>query len=205
MSGIAEFYKSIDKETEAAFIDQGSRFLAYAFPVKNEVEIKKALNILRQKYPDATHHCYAWQLNINGTNNRANDDGEPSGSAGRPILNQILAAGFTNILVVVVRYFGGKKLGIPGLIAAYGYAARLCLMNCRAVEGQLLDYYILEVNTEQNYMAFNLARKLVISIMEPLNTENSKFCLAIPRSKKALLEEACNNLANFVLTFDKTE
>lgn len=112
-------YKSIAEPSRGLFRDNGSRFLAFAWPVESEEEVKQIVASLRKEYHDARHHCYAYRLGKDGQFWRANDDGEPSGSAGRPILGQIDSAGLSDVLVVVVRYFGGIKLGIPGLIRAY--------------------------------------------------------------------------------------
>lgn len=101
------------------FRDRGSKFLAYSYPVTNVQNIKERLQALKKEHPKAVHHCYAWRLGIDGTQYRAVDDGEPAGSAGKPILGQIDSLGLTNVLVVVVRYFGGTLLGVPGLINAY--------------------------------------------------------------------------------------
>lgn len=112
-------YKSIARASEGLFKDNGSRFIALAYPVESEDEVKSIVSGLKKKYHDARHHCFAYRLGLDGARFRANDDGEPSGSAGRPILGQIDSAGLSDVLVVVVRYFGGIKLGIPGLIRAY--------------------------------------------------------------------------------------
>ena len=109
-------YLSIDSASEGLFKDNGSRFIALAYPVETESEIKDIVASLKKEYHDARHHCYAYRLGYKGDVFRANDDGEPSSSAGRPILGQIDANGLSDILIVVVRYFGGIKLGIPGLI-----------------------------------------------------------------------------------------
>ncbi len=127
-------YKTIEGGAEAVFKDKSSKFLAYAWPVEDEGRVKEYLDALRKKYYDATHHCYAWRMGPHGEHFRTNDDGEPSGTAGKPILGQILSCGLTNILIVVVRYFGGTKLGVPGLINAYRESAREVLENCRIVE-----------------------------------------------------------------------
>jgi Uncharacterized conserved protein len=116
---IRDTYKSIPGSAEGLFKDNGSRFISFAFPVETEDEVKEILGRLRKEYHDARHHCYAYRLGYLGDRFRANDDGEPSGSAGRPILGQIDSRGLSDVLVVVVRYFGGIKLGIPGLIRAY--------------------------------------------------------------------------------------
>jgi len=112
-------FKTITAPATAEFRDRGSKFIACAYPVCSADEIKSRLNNLKKEHPKAVHHCYAFRLGTDGTRFRANDDGEPSGSAGRPILGQIDSAGLTDILVVVVRYFGGTLLGVPGLINAY--------------------------------------------------------------------------------------
>jgi len=127
-------YLTIARPAEAASRERSSKFLAFAYPVENEEQIRTALDALRKRFYDATHHCYAWRLGPTGEPYRSNDDGEPSGTAGRPILGQMLSAGVTNCLIVVVRYFGGTKLGVPGLIAAYKEAAQEVLAASRIVE-----------------------------------------------------------------------
>uniref|UniRef100_UPI0039A5C3DD IMPACT family protein n=1 Tax=Ornithobacterium rhinotracheale TaxID=28251 RepID=UPI0039A5C3DD len=107
--------------------EKGSKFLGYAYPVQDEEEVKQILGELRQKYPDATHHCYAYRLGFEGEVYRANDDGEPNGTAGLPIYNQLLSRELTYCLVVSIRYFGGIKLGVSGLIKAYKESAELTL------------------------------------------------------------------------------
>ena len=116
---IKDEYKSIAARSEGLFKDNGSRFIAFAFPVETVEDVKDIVDRLKKEYHDARHHCYAYRLGYRGDVFRANDDGEPSGSAGRPILGQIDSLGLSDVLVVVVRYFGGIKLGIPGLIRAY--------------------------------------------------------------------------------------
>lgn len=116
---IRDTYKSIPGTAEGLFKDNGSRFISFAFPVETEEEVKEIVGRLKKEFHDARHHCYAYRLGYLGDRFRANDDGEPSGSAGRPILGQIDSRGLSDVLVVVVRYFGGIKLGIPGLIRAY--------------------------------------------------------------------------------------
>ncbi len=120
-------YYTIQTPTEGLYKDKGSKFIAYAFPVENEAEIKERLDELRKKHYDARHHCYGWILGIDAENFRANDDGEPNHSAGDPILNQIRSHELSDVLVIVVRYFGGTKLGVSGLIQAYKEATREAL------------------------------------------------------------------------------
>jgi uncharacterized YigZ family protein len=132
-------YLTLAAPAEAYNRERSSKFLSYAYPVENEEQIREALDALRKRYFDATHHCYAWRLGPQGEQFRANDDGEPSGTAGRPILGQMLSAGVTNCLVVVVRYFGGTKLGVPGLIAAYKEATQEVLSVAEIVERTVDD------------------------------------------------------------------
>lgn len=134
-------YRTLNGPSDAQYRDRGSKFIARAFPVRDEDEIREALDLLRKEYHDARHHCYAWILGASGEASRANDDGEPSGSAGLPILNQIRSAGLTNVLIVVVRYFGGTKLGIPGLIKAYKESSREALEKATIEEQVVRELY----------------------------------------------------------------
>lgn len=127
-------YLTIAAPAEAASRERSSKFLAYAYPVQREEQVRELLDSLRKRYYDATHHCYAWRLGPDGANFRANDDGEPSGTAGRPILGQLLSNNLTDCLVVVVRYFGGTKLGVPGLIAAYRESAAAAIAAAQIVQ-----------------------------------------------------------------------
>ena len=136
-------YKSIAAPAEGLFKDNGSRFIARAYPVESEAEIKEIVASLKKEYHDARHHCYAWRLGLDGAAWRANDDGEPSGSAGRPILGQIDSVGLSDILVVVIRYFGGIKLGIPGLIRAYKTSTADALASARVIEKVAGKWYTL--------------------------------------------------------------
>ncbi|UOO77015.1 IMPACT family protein [Neisseria sp. Dent CA1/247] len=127
-------YQTIAAPAEAEFKDKGSRFIAFAYPVRTTEEIKAHVDALREAHHKARHWCYAYRLGTDGNQFRANDDGEPSGSAGRPILGQIDSAGLTDVLIVVVRYFGGTLLGVPGLIHAYKTAAAEALQVAEVVE-----------------------------------------------------------------------
>jgi uncharacterized YigZ family protein len=127
-------YLTVEGNAEAIFKEKSSKFLCYAFHVESEEEITAHLERLRKQYYDATHHCYAWRLGPFGERFRANDDGEPSSTAGKPILGQLLSREITNCLIVVVRYFGGTKLGVPGLIAAYKESAAAVLDVATIVE-----------------------------------------------------------------------
>lgn len=127
-------YLTIAQPGEAVYKERSSKFLAFAYPVSDEGQIREILDGLRKQYYDATHHCYAWRLGANGEQFRSNDDGEPSGTAGRPILGQMLSRGITQCLIVVVRYFGGTKLGVSGLIQAYRESAQAAIESCTVIE-----------------------------------------------------------------------
>ena len=154
---IRDTYKSISAPSEGLFKDNGSRFIALAYPVETEEEVKAIVDGLKKKYHDARHHCYAYRLGLEGDRFRANDDGEPSSSAGRPILGQIDSAGLSDILVVVVRYFGGIKLGIPGLIRAYKTSTADALAQAEVVEKVAGENWRIEFD----YLAMNAVMKVV--------------------------------------------
>lgn len=124
---VKDEYLTLEAECYGELREKASKFLCWAFPVRDETGIKEQLAQLRELHPKATHHCYAWRLGLEGTRFRANDDGEPAGTAGRPILGQIDSKGLTQVLVAVVRYYGGTKLGASGLIQAYKAAAHAAL------------------------------------------------------------------------------
>lgn len=130
-------YLTIEQSVNSLYKEKGSKFYGFAYPVKNEDDIRSHLDALREIHPKATHHCYAWRLGLDRNHYRANDDGEPAGTAGKPILGQIDSLKITNCLVVSVRYFGGTKLGVSGLISAYKGSARETLELATIREYQL--------------------------------------------------------------------
>lgn len=134
-------YRTLDAPAEGFFKDRGSKFYAFAYPIRSEDDTKPLLAALREQHPKAVHHCYAYRLGLDRNHYRANDDGEPSGSAGRPILNTLYSRDLTNILVVVVRYFGGTLLGVPGLIHAYKTVTELALDEAVVLTKYVCDEY----------------------------------------------------------------
>ena len=153
---IRDSYKSIAAESRGLFKDNGSRFIAHAYPVETEEEVKEIVAALKKEYYDARHHVYAYRLGYLGDKFRANDDGEPSGSSGRPVLGQIDSNELSDILVVVVRYFGGIKLGIPGLIRAYKTATADAIANAEIVEKIACKRY----KVHFGYMGMNSVMKV---------------------------------------------
>ena len=127
-------YTTVENASTAEYKDKGSKFIAYAFPLSKQDEVKERVATLRNEHPKACHFCYAWRLGTDKQLYRANDDGEPSGSAGRPILGQIDSAGLTDVVIIVVRYYGGTNLGVPGLIKAYKTSAADALCNAIRIE-----------------------------------------------------------------------
>lgn len=154
---IQDSYKSIAGVSEGLFKDNGSRFIAKAYPIETEEEVRAIVSALKKEYHDARHHCYAYRLGYLGDRFRANDDGEPSGSAGRPILGQIDSAGLSDILVVVVRYFGGIKLGIPGLIRAYKTSTADALASAEIVEKVAGKFFRIRFG----YLSMNAVMKIL--------------------------------------------
>ena len=144
MTPVKDTYMSIASPSRGLYKDLGSRFIAFAMPVETEEEVKEKVDSLKKEYHDARHHCYAYRLGLDGSRFRMNDNGEPSSTAGRPILSQIDSAGLSDVLIVVVRYFGGIKLGVPGLIKAYKSAAQDALSQAVKVEKTAAVSYHIE-------------------------------------------------------------
>ncbi len=157
MTLFSDTYKTIDSEAKGLYRAKGSRFIAHAIPVSSQEDIKTKLEELRKEYHDARHHCYAWVLSPDRQTWRVNDDGEPSGTAGKPILGQINSRELTNILVVVIRYFGGTLLGVSGLINAYRTAAADALENATVSERHLTEYWLIRFP----YLAMNDVMKVL--------------------------------------------
>ncbi|CAD5266936.1 MULTISPECIES: YigZ family protein [unclassified Imperialibacter] len=157
-------FQSIKATSEGFYKEKGSKFLAFAFPVRTEDDIKHRLDELRKQYYDARHHCYAYILGNKSDKYRANDDGEPNHSAGDPILGQIRSKDLTNTLVVVVRYFGGTKLGVSGLIAAYKTAAKEALDAAEVIETTIKDEVLIDFTYEQTSDVMRLAKEFGLEI-----------------------------------------
>ena len=143
------FYHTIAQASIAEFKDRGSKFIAFAFAIEATDDFKMQLQLLKKEHPKAVHHCFAYRIGTDGNNFRSSDDGEPSGTAGKPILGQIDSKGVTNVGVVVVRYWGGTMLGVPGLINAYKTAAALSLQITPVVEKQIEENYSIEFDYTQ--------------------------------------------------------
>ncbi len=182
---MTDSYHTISGPSTGEFRDRGSKFLAYAFPVNTETDWQQCLEQVKKEHPKARHYCYAYRLGMDANNFRANDDGEPSGTAGRPILGQIDSFGVTNVLVIVVRYFGGTLLGTSGLINAYKLSAQDALQQARVVEKILED--IVRVRFDYALMGevMNAVKKMELSIVHQHFEETAYIDLAIRKTETA--------------------
>ena len=191
---IKDTYASIAGRSDGLFKDNGSRFIAQAYPVESEEEVKEIVGSLKKEYHDARHHCFAYRIGLDGSRWRANDDGEPSGSAGRPILGQIDAAGLSDILVVVIRYFGGIKLGIPGLIRAYKTSTSDALAQATVVEKVAGKDYRLSFP----YLSMNAVMKVVKDMSLPQKdqffAERCSMLLRVRLSQEAAFLDRVSNI-----------
>ncbi|MBW0177805.1 YigZ family protein [Sediminibacterium sp.] len=178
-----DYYQTIEKAGFAEFKDRGSRFLAYTFPLTAVEDFKQQLQNLKKEHPKAVHHCFAYRIGIDGNQFRVSDDGEPSGSAGRPILGQIDSKGLTNIGIVVVRYFGGTLLGVPGLINAYKSAAAMTLQMVPVIQKSVEILYDLQFDYTRMNEVMILVKQYNCSV---LMQEMQLFCqlrIGIPKAR----------------------
>tara|TARA_B110000093_G_C12835742_1_gene353084 strand:- start:221 stop:838 length:618 start_codon:yes stop_codon:yes gene_type:complete len=179
-------YKTIKKASkEGLFKDKGSKFYGYAFPVTNEEEIKEKIELLKKQHYNARHWCYAWQLGKKYDHYRANDDGEPSNSAGMPIYGQLQSFNVTNVLVVVVRYFGGTKLGVGGLIKAYKNGAKLALENSIIIHKTIDEVFLIKFEYPEMNTIMRIIKDENISIINQKMELDCQFIISI-RKKEAI-------------------
>jgi uncharacterized YigZ family protein len=195
-----DFYYTIEKTGSAEFKERGSRFIALALPVASIDEFKGSLNDIKKLHPRATHHCFAYRLGVNGQTFRVSDDGEPSGTAGRPILGQIDSKSLVNVLVVVVRYFGGTLLGVPGLINAYRSAASLALQITPLVQKQVEKEFLIQFDYTGIGEIMALAKQYNCRVV---TQEMQLFCsmtLAIPMNRVTEVTYKLKELKNVELS-----
>ena len=197
MSEQSDEYYSIEASAEGIFKDQKSRFLAFAYPVESEAEVKALLEKARRDYHDARHHCLAYRIGHDGAVWRASDDGEPSGTAGRPILGQIDSAGLSDVAVIVVRYFGGIKLGVPGLIAAYREATRDALQNAVKVRKVAGRWYRLAYDYSQMPDVMKIVKEMALPQREQSFSQECSLQVRVRLSSEADFLEKIKNLSNF--------
>lgn len=168
------------------FKDRGSKFIAYAFPAETEEECLAHLETVKKEHPKARHHCFAWRLGLDGNQFRANDDGEPSGTAGRPMLGQIDSFGLTNVVVIVVRYFGGTLLGASGLIQAYRTSTQEALQSATLLEKVLKDVLQITVDYTRLPDLVNAVKRLKLNVLEQtFDMNDTTLEVAFRQSEKA--------------------
>ncbi|KAA0126361.1 YigZ family protein [Chryseobacterium sp. SN22] len=188
-------FKTIESPVENILLkEKGSKFIGFAFPVNNEEELKAALEKIRSEHPKATHHCYAFRMGLNGENYRANDDGEPSGSAGLPIYNQLLANEITNVLVISVRYYGGTKLGVSGLVKAYKESAKITLEEARIITRELETTVEIEFNFNQQNLIFTLLSKYDAKVLQFDADEKCIVTASLKLSQKESISEKLSEM-----------
>ncbi len=179
---------------EVLFKEKNSKFFGYAFPITTEEEAKKHIELLKKKHFSARHWCYAYQIGINKTQYRANDDGEPSNSAGMPIYGQILSFGLTNVLVVVVRYFGGIKLGVGGLVSAYKTTAQLTLEASDVEEKEITTNFLLQFDYKNMNRVMRIIKEKNVQIVTQKMEENCQIEIATSQNKSNIVLDSFDDL-----------
>lgn len=197
----SDTYLTIEKPTEAIFKDKGSKFLAFAFPVENDAQIKEILLQLKKEHPTANHHCYAYRLGADKLNYRANDDGEPNNTAGKPILGQIQSNDLTNVLIVVVRYFGGTLLGVSGLINAYKTSAAEVIKECKIIEKFISFNYTINFPFEHLNDVMKLLKQTDCKISAQQFDNDCEISFSIRKANAEACEEKLKKLSGLKLEY----
>lgn len=198
-------YSTIEQAAEGIFRDRASKFIGRAYPVKTEAEAKNILAGIRKKYHDANHHCYAYQIGFDKSVFRSNDDGEPSGTAGRPIFGQIQSKDLTNVLIIVTRYFGGTLLGVSGLINAYKTAAAEALSNARVITKNIYDVY--EITYDYAIMN-DVMKTLKDKNADIISTDFQMTCKIVFGIRKSFSDTVCEyfkKLNSVTIAYLRTE
>ena len=183
MENTKDTYLTLAHESESIYKDKGSKFMAYATPLSIEMDFSAFLERIKKEHPKARHYCYAWRLGMDKNVYRANDDGEPSGTAGRPILGQIDSFGLTNVGIVVVRYFGGTLLGTSGLIQAYKESSADALRQAEIVEKTIHDIIDVRFGYDKMSDVMNAVKKLNITVLKQVFEETGTLIIAIRQSE----------------------
>jgi uncharacterized YigZ family protein len=190
----ADSYLTILKESEGEFKEKGSKFIAYALPFTNIDNLKPYLEIIKAKNPKARHFCFAYKIGIGNDNFRTNDDGEPAGSAGKPILNAILSKNISDILIVVVRYFGGTLLGVSGLINAYKSASLLAISNGKTETRLVFEKFTLKYNFEKTNEIMRIIKEFEIKILAQNYTDKCETNIEVRLSQTTEIISKIENL-----------
>lgn len=192
---IKDTYRTIQEPSEEIlFKDKNSKFFGYAFPVDNEEDIKDKLEELKEKHSSAGHHCYAYQLGTDVIHYRVNDDGEPNNSAGMPIYGQIQSFDLTNVLIVSVRYFGGTKLGVGGLIIAYKTSAKLAIEASTIIEKVIEEKFQLKFNYDLMNKVMRVIKEKNLNVLQQEMNLDCKFIISVRRSEADTIFEILNGI-----------
>ena len=198
---MADTYQTISEPTIAEYRIKGSKFIAYTQAVSTEQDVHLFLEMVKNEHPKATHHCYAYRLSANKQQQyRSNDDGEPSGTAGRPILGQIDSKGLSHIMVIVVRYFGGTKLGVSGLITAYKSAARAALDAAQIITKQVIAVFFIQFNYLSMNEVMTILKRLPATILEQQFHNHCTIRLSIAQEFAAQLTQLLTQIEGLEIT-----
>ena len=199
-------YKTIEEKSEGVLKEKGSRFISLIYPVTSEEEVKKIMASIKKTYYNATHHCYAYTIgHVDSPLYRINDDGEPAGTAGRPIYGQLLSYELKDVLAVVIRYFGGTKLGVSGLINAYKTATQIAIENATIVEKSIKDKYEITFNYDLMNEVMRIIKKEYCTIYN-MDFNNNQYIITfdVNRSKRDETIDLINNITHSQLLFIET-
>ena len=194
-----EYYYSIEKSSIAEYKDRGSKFIGHAFPIQNVTDFKLKLAAIKKEHSKAVHHCFAYRLGVAGDNFRVNDDGEPSGSAGKPILGQIDSKSLVNVAIVVTRYFGGTLLGIPGLIQAYKTASALSIQTTPIIQYPILISYCAEFDYNIQNEVIRILKQSQCVIIETNINLFSSVIFGVPKNRESEVAYKIQEIRNVML------
>jgi len=201
---MSDEYKTISNPSEGIYKEKGSKFIAFAYPIFSEEEFKEKLQALKKEYHDARHHCYGFKIGLSDNEYRYSDDGEPSNSAGSPIYGQIKSFELTNIAIIVIRYFGGTKLGVGGLITAYREAAKDALNNAKIITRTVDNIYELQFGYEIMSDVMNFIKKNELEVVSQILEEKGIIQFRIKQSESETIIEELKKIKGLKIEFLKT-
>jgi len=201
---LLDSYQTIAAPSKGIYKAKGSKFIAFAYPIFDEHEFKEKLQTLKKEYHDARHHCYAYQLGLSENKFRFNDDGEPSSTAGKPIFGQIQSFKLTNITIIVIRYFGGTKLGVGGLITAYKEAAKDTLNNAKIITKTVDNVYQIEFNYNIMSKVMNFVKHHQLNVIHQVLNEKGIIQFKIRQTESEEIIKNLQEITSLKITFLKT-
>lgn len=199
-----DVYNTVIHNSEGKYTEKGSKFLSFCRPVKDEFEVKEVLAQLKKEYFDARHHCYAYRLGWDKSVYRFNDDGEPSGTAGRPIYGQILSNDLTNVLIVVIRYFGGTKLGVSGLINAYKTAAIEAISANKIEEVSIKDIYKIDFQYDKMSEVMKVLKQTGVELVETNYNNDCSATVSVVKTLTVMVYDSISKIEQAAISYIKT-